>query len=78
MIKANLQKTKLRRSLANMRSVNIHKMIQMKPSIYRFSEQYNKKTLDNVADTFVKNLQYRQRMKQRDIEEDYEALKRDE
>lgn len=30
----------------------------MKQSIYRFSEQFSKKTLDSVANSFVKNLEY--------------------
>lgn len=47
---------------------------EMRPSIYHGEEQ-DKRTLQKVADNFSNNVVYRQRMKQRDMEEDFKQAK---
>ena len=40
-------------------------------SIYQGGDAQDKMTLKSVADNFTKNIGYQDRMKQRDIEEDF-------
>ena len=47
---------------------------KIRPSIYHGEEQ-DKRTLQKVADNFSNNVVYRQRMKQRDMEEDFKQVK---
>ena len=39
-------------------SFDIDRRAKMRPSIYKFSDQYTKQTLDAVANTLVKNIEY--------------------
>ena len=55
--------------------IDINRRARQKLSIYQYSDEYNKKTLEIVATTFKNNIEYHKRMKQRDIEEDYTRCK---
>ena len=45
------------------KKIDINKRARNKPSIYKYTDYYNKHTLDDVANTFKNNIEYQKRLK---------------